>query len=312
MKQRQAPPSCFMQRQSPQSAAEADCTTCPFYVSAIRSATATTKPEEHMPLTYDDIPGSWGQMSEGWPETPYTPGQMAALHQGRDRALRLLRRRRSQAAAVPVRDPEARGGYDYSEAVIRVETEALKQRLEKVHHEMFEVCHDLIVDEIENYSKEEEPVILDRRSCSTPLRNLERASGSTSERGLQRELDQAPNGQPTSGSGQSAYAGPGTSEGNPIPSSVSQPPTISLHAKSHEKIIRLGDLVKDRIGGKQGTAIERHYHLNGCEFIRRRGQRRRRQGSRTLRLPAARTGREPAAVPPRRRVDDGQPRQARR
>jgi hypothetical protein len=33
-------------------------------------------------------------------------------------------------------------------------------------------------------------------------------------------------------------------------------------------VIRLGDLVKDRIGGKQGTAIERHYHLNGCEFIR--------------------------------------------
>lgn len=33
-------------------------------------------------------------------------------------------------------------------------------------------------------------------------------------------------------------------------------------------LIRLGDLVKDRISGKQGTAIERHYHLNGCEFVR--------------------------------------------
>jgi hypothetical protein len=79
-----------------------------------------------MPLAYDDIPGSWGQMSEGWPETPYTPAKWLLC---------------TKADIVPYgsyvvvgakqrpfrfADPEARGGYDYSEAVIRVETEALK------------------------------------------------------------------------------------------------------------------------------------------------------------------------------------------
>lgn len=36
--------------------------------------------------------------------------------------------------------------------------------------------------------------------------------------------------------------------------------------KGYEKI-KLGDLVKDRITGKQGTATERHYHLNGCQHV---------------------------------------------
>lgn len=31
--------------------------------------------------------------------------------------------------------------------------------------------------------------------------------------------------------------------------------------------VKLGDLVRDRISGKCGTATERHYHLNGCEHI---------------------------------------------
>lgn len=110
-----------------------------------------------MPLAYDDVPGSWGPQSEGWPETPYTPAKMLLC---------------TKAEIVPYgsyvvvgneytyphkRQPDG-SWYDYSNAVIRVETEALKQRLEKVYNDMFGECHRFIVDEVENYSKEPEPV----------------------------------------------------------------------------------------------------------------------------------------------------------
>lgn len=113
-----------------------------------------------MPLAYDDEPGSWGRMSEGWPETPYTPGKLllctkaGIVPYGSYVVVgsKLNERRHQWDTTTP--------RYDYSEAVIRVETEALKQRLEEIHHEMFEVCHRMMVDEVENYSKAPEPIIL--------------------------------------------------------------------------------------------------------------------------------------------------------
>lgn len=114
-----------------------------------------------MPLAYDDVPGSWGHQSEGWPETPWTPGKLLLCTKAEivpyGSYVIVGAKRNERKHKWDTETPT----YDYSEAMIRVESEALKQRLEKVYHEMFEVCHDLMVDEVENYSKELEPVILD-------------------------------------------------------------------------------------------------------------------------------------------------------
>jgi hypothetical protein len=93
-----------------------------------------------MPLVYDDVPGSWGPQSEGWPETSYSIGKFLLC---------------SKADVVPygsyvvVGTKHISGGkYDYSEAVIRIETEALKQKLEAAHHGMFIQCRSHIIEEL--------------------------------------------------------------------------------------------------------------------------------------------------------------------
>ncbi len=90
-----------------------------------------------MPLEYDDIPGSWGTQSEGWPSTPYTMGKWLLC---------------TKAAIVPYGSFVVAGSkgpypYDYSEAVIRCETVALRDRLEEVYNEMFVRCRDLLLAE---------------------------------------------------------------------------------------------------------------------------------------------------------------------
>jgi hypothetical protein len=87
-----------------------------------------------MPLTYDDIPGSWGTQSEGWPETPYTIGKWLLC---------------TKAHVVPY------GSYvtiapnypDYKDAVIRIENENLKQKLEESYDGMFVKCRHLLKKE---------------------------------------------------------------------------------------------------------------------------------------------------------------------
>lgn len=101
-----------------------------------------------MPLKYDDVPGSWGTYSEGWPETPWTIGKLLLC---------------TKAEIVPYGSYVVIGGkqnrtggtyghsyYDYSDAVIRVETQALKERLEKVYDEMFVKCRHLLKEEFAN------------------------------------------------------------------------------------------------------------------------------------------------------------------
>lgn len=84
-----------------------------------------------------DEDGSWGRLSEGWPETPYTPGKFLLC---------------TKAAIVPygkyvVVGAKGNHPYDYSEAVIRCATKALRDRLEEVYHNMFVECHRYIVEE---------------------------------------------------------------------------------------------------------------------------------------------------------------------
>lgn len=87
-----------------------------------------------MPCTYDDIPGSWGTQSQGWPETPYTIGKWLLC---------------TKAGIVPY------GSYvkmtpNYPSdagAFLRIETEAMKAKLESVYDEMFVRCRHLLVKE---------------------------------------------------------------------------------------------------------------------------------------------------------------------
>lgn len=98
---------------------------------------------------YDES-GSWGRLSEGWPETPYTPAKWLLC---------------TKAEIVPYGQyvvvgakhtpqawwdysPRPDGNYDYSEAVIRVASEDLKARLEKVYDEMFVICRRFIEQEL--------------------------------------------------------------------------------------------------------------------------------------------------------------------
>lgn len=92
-----------------------------------------------MPLTYDDIPGSWGTMSEAWPSTPHTLGKLLLC---------------TKAHVVPygsyvvVGGEQISGGrYDYSNAVIRVETEALLKKLEEAYEGMFVLCRRTLFKE---------------------------------------------------------------------------------------------------------------------------------------------------------------------
>lgn len=87
-----------------------------------------------MPLIYDDIPGSWGPASEGWPETPYTIGKWLLC---------------TKAHLVPY------GSYvavspnypSYEDAMIRIENEHLKQKLEEAYDGMFVKCRHLLKEE---------------------------------------------------------------------------------------------------------------------------------------------------------------------
>jgi len=81
-----------------------------------------------MPLQYDDEPGSWGRASEGWPETPYTIGKWLLC---------------TKAEVVPY------GSYvlmNFKDGgTIRVETEALKRKLETAYKGMFVDCRGLLL-----------------------------------------------------------------------------------------------------------------------------------------------------------------------
>ncbi len=95
-----------------------------------------------MPLVYDDVPGSWGTMSEGWPSTPYTMGKLLLC---------------TKASVVPYGSYVVVGntkklteagnymGYDYSKAVIRVENQSLLDKLEAAYRGMFVECRDLLI-----------------------------------------------------------------------------------------------------------------------------------------------------------------------
>lgn len=92
-----------------------------------------------MPLVYDDVPGSWGTQSNGWPETPYSVGKWLLC---------------TKAQVVPygsyvvVGSKMVNGREDCTEAVIRVETPALKAKLEAAHHGLFVECRKHIIDEL--------------------------------------------------------------------------------------------------------------------------------------------------------------------
>lgn len=82
-----------------------------------------------------DEPGSWGRLSEGWPETPYTPGKLLLC---------------TKCEIVPygqyvVITPNYPSNRD---AVIRVADEVLKARLEKVYNDMFVECKRYIAAEV--------------------------------------------------------------------------------------------------------------------------------------------------------------------
>lgn len=79
-----------------------------------------------MPLVYDDVPGSWGPQSKGWPETPYTMGKWLLC---------------TQANVVPY------GRYVHVGGVIRVETEELKRKLDAAYTGMFVECRALLLEE---------------------------------------------------------------------------------------------------------------------------------------------------------------------
>jgi hypothetical protein len=76
-----------------------------------------------------DEDGSWGRLSEGWPETPYNTAKWLLC---------------TQAEVVPygqyvvVGSKQISGArYDYSEAVIRVASEELRAKLEKAYQGLF-------------------------------------------------------------------------------------------------------------------------------------------------------------------------------
>jgi len=79
-----------------------------------------------MPLTYDDIPGSWGPQSVGWPSTPYTMGKWLLC---------------TKAKVVPY------GSYVHVGDVIRVETDEYRRRLDLAYQGMFVDCRNLLLKE---------------------------------------------------------------------------------------------------------------------------------------------------------------------
>lgn len=84
-----------------------------------------------------DEPGSWGRLSEGWPSTPYNTAKWLLCTQAE--VVPYGQYVVVGAKQKPFRqyDRHATGGYDYSEAVIRVATEELKAKLEKAYDGLF-------------------------------------------------------------------------------------------------------------------------------------------------------------------------------
>lgn len=87
-----------------------------------------------MPLEYDNVDGSWGSQSEGWPSTPYTAGKLLLC----TKAHVVPYGSYVVVGAKPIHGPgEAFAGYDYRNAVIRCETIELRNKLEQVHQDIF-------------------------------------------------------------------------------------------------------------------------------------------------------------------------------
>lgn len=93
-----------------------------------------------------DEDGSWGRMSEGWPETPYTPGKMLlctkahVVPYGQYVVVGTVQREVSRGLG----EWNRYSYYDYSNAKIRVASEELKNKLEVAYNEMFVVCRRYI------------------------------------------------------------------------------------------------------------------------------------------------------------------------
>jgi len=77
-----------------------------------------------------DEPGSWGRLSEGWPETPYTKAKWLACTQDNivpyGQYVVVGTRRNERLHNYDTTTPL----YDYSQAVIRVATPELRTALE--------------------------------------------------------------------------------------------------------------------------------------------------------------------------------------
>ena len=110
-----------------------------------------------MPLTYDDIPGSWGTYSEGWPEVavpnaftppqpqPYVPGDMpGALARQTYRARSDTALRIAQEAGVPYGSYVVMGAPGDDPVTLRVETPAMLAQVREVIRRMEAVVPDAV------------------------------------------------------------------------------------------------------------------------------------------------------------------------
>jgi hypothetical protein len=78
-----------------------------------------------------DEPGSWGRLSEGWPETPYNTAKWLLC---------------TKAEVVPY------GQYVVVGDVIRVASEELKRKLEEAYRGMFVECAEILLQFMEGKS----------------------------------------------------------------------------------------------------------------------------------------------------------------
>lgn len=120
-----------------------------FYSTKERTRTMVNLATDPAAQAAYDEPGSWGRMSEGWPETPYTPAKFLLCTKTGIVPY-------GQYVVVGVERVDHRGGgwwdrsyhYDYTNAVIRVADERLLAKLEEIHHQMFIECRDFIESEL--------------------------------------------------------------------------------------------------------------------------------------------------------------------
>lgn len=98
-----------------------------------------------------DEPGSWGRLSEGWPETPYNTAKWLLC----TKAHVVPYGQYVVVGSKPRTDPKPHvqpGGYDYSEAVIRVASVELLEKLEKAYRGMFVECAEILLQFMEGKS----------------------------------------------------------------------------------------------------------------------------------------------------------------